>query len=91
MEQTTHVKDNLNPVFNIQKQFDVNDVVRDVLEVEVHDYDRIKVNKRLLGAVNIDVKSVFEAGSNVMQKSFQLSGRGGGSILLGLKLLVNQE
>ncbi|CUG88487.1 Ca2+-dependent lipid binding protein, putative [Bodo saltans] len=81
----------LNPVFNVQKQFDVNDVVRDVLEVEVHDYDRIKVNKRLLGAVNIDVKSVFEAGSNVLQKSYQLSGRGGGSILLGLKLLVNQE
>lgn len=97
MEQTEHVSNNLNPVYNVQKQFDVDDVARDVLEVEVHDYDRIKVKKRLLCAVNIDVKSVFEAGGAIAAKSYQLSGRGGstsgggGSIMLGLRLLVNQE
>lgn len=86
MERTDHINDTLNPTFDIQKQMDVTDIIRDVLYVEVHDYDKIKINKRLLGKVSISVRDVFEAGCAVPAKPYALDPKG--TITLGLKLLI---
>lgn len=86
MEKTEHINDTLNPQYDVQKQLDVADIMRDVLDVEVHDYDKIKINKRLLGKVAIPIRDIFEAGCSVSPKPYLLDPKG--TVTLGLKLMI---
>ena len=89
--KTKVVKDNLNPIFNEEFILHVSDVSKDVLVVEVCDWDAFMIasafTDRKLGETKIPVKDVFEAGGRIQSRAFSL--RPKGSVVLDLKLRVH--
>lgn len=86
--KTEHIKDTLNPVFNLQFQLDVKDVLRDVLEIEVHDWDAIMINARMIGSLRVPLADVFKAGGVMKPRAHLLDPKG--AITFGVKLLLHQ-
>jgi hypothetical protein len=89
------VKDSLNPVFNAQFQLDVTDWRRDVLEVEVHDWEMFKINivsniiakQRMLGRVTIRLADIVSAGCKTIPTGYTLEPQGTITMKLRVKLI----
>lgn len=86
MVKTEHIRDTLKPVYNQQFQLDILNVLRDALDVEVHDWDQIKINKRLMGKVSIPLLDVVKMGGTMRPTSLPLEPKG--TITLGLKVML---